>query len=174
MLNICACLILCLPFGCVNVADWLNTPLPLKTLTHIRRYAPEENKINRAFISFLCSPLIGVEAAPEFVQCPKKVPVRHPGRTCHGANPPSEVYGRATQGWGCATWSVPREDPPKGEWGVKVFLLNFSPFATLPGHRRLCVPRVRALGEEGRGPESGCPVREYTTNGAALAVHPEP
>lgn len=32
------------------------------------------------------------------------------------------------------------------------------------GHRRLCVPRLRPLGEEGRGPESGGPLREHAAH----------
>jgi len=41
----------------------------------------------------------------------------------------------------------------------------------IAGHRWLCLPCLRALGQEGRGPEPGRPLREYSAHRAARALH---
>lgn len=49
--------------------------------------------------------------------------------------------------------------------------LSILLLSALTGYRWLRLPRLRPLGEEGRGPESCRPVREYSAHRAPCALH---
>lgn len=123
---------------------------------------------------FACMFLWCVAASSKHVQCAEEVPLCDHVRASHGADKTVALHAGAAQGGGRHVRSVPGEDPAKGESKYprskfrRSLLTPIRRIAfTHAGHRWLCIPRLRPLGEEGRGPESCRTVREYASHRAA-------